>query len=152
MNASTAQVQTNGSLIEPVIQQSPNVAAAGICTGQPFPGSNLSSSRLYGHNEMYLTPQPSHPIHQYQTHVTSYQQRPYHPNSSAQPPGNISLPIGHVPLNHQMPHQTPTNPFPYANHILPQNISQPYHLYSHQAGESSFPFYLTILLSTLNLF
>ncbi|KAM0942218.1 putative PWWP domain, CID domain-containing protein [Dioscorea sansibarensis] len=102
-----------------LLQQQPIYGATGACNPQPISGFN-SMPFDYGHNDMYLAPQASHPNPQFQPGNGSFHQRPC-----------PSLPPVQAPPNQPHPSsQTPANHFSYVNPMVQQNGPQPYNPYT----------------------
>ncbi|KAJ0966852.1 hypothetical protein J5N97_023769 [Dioscorea zingiberensis] len=102
-----------------LLQQQPIYGATGACNPQPMAGFT-SMPFDYGHNEMYITPQASHPNPQFQPGNGAFHQRPCH-----------SLPPVQTPPNQPHPsNQTPANHFSYVKPMGQPNGQQPYNPYT----------------------
>ncbi|THU62405.1 hypothetical protein C4D60_Mb01t04800 [Musa balbisiana] len=117
---SAMQGQETSLKSEVVPQQCPNFMENGMNNAQSL--NNFTSSRPfeYGHNDMYLTPQTSSHIHQFQQGNASFHQRPYHSLPPSQAPSSYPLPTVQIPAGH-FPHVTP---------MSQQPVQQPYNPYS----------------------
>nr|XP_009392839.1 PREDICTED: protein HUA2-LIKE 1-like [Musa acuminata subsp. malaccensis]XP_009392840.1 PREDICTED: protein HUA2-LIKE 1-like [Musa acuminata subsp. malaccensis]XP_009392843.1 PREDICTED: protein HUA2-LIKE 1-like [Musa acuminata subsp. malaccensis]XP_018679158.1 PREDICTED: protein HUA2-LIKE 1-like [Musa acuminata subsp. malaccensis] len=117
---SAMQGQETSLKSEVVPQQCPNFMENGMNNTQSL--NNFTSSRPfeYGHNDMYLAPQTSSHIHQFQQGNASFHQRPYHSLLPSQTPSSYPLPNVQIPAGH-FPHVTP---------MSQQPVQQPYNPYS----------------------
>ncbi|KAJ8492929.1 hypothetical protein OPV22_014650 [Ensete ventricosum] len=117
---SAMQGQETSLKSEVVPQQCPNFMENGMNNTQSL--NNFTSSRPfeYGHNDMYLAPQTSSHIHQFQQGNASFHQRPYHSLPPSQTPSSYPLPTVQIPAGH-FPHVTP---------MSQQPVQQPYNPYS----------------------
>ncbi|XP_009396154.2 ENHANCER OF AG-4 protein 2 isoform X1 [Musa acuminata AAA Group] len=113
------QGQETASSSEVVLQQHPNFMATGMGNTQSHNNFSSSSTFEYGHNKLYVAPQTSHQIHQFQQGNTSFHQRPYHSVTPAQTSSNYPLPNTQMPAGHfshvavdQQSVQQTFNPYP----------------------------------------
>ncbi|XP_077247114.1 ENHANCER OF AG-4 protein 2-like [Tasmannia lanceolata] len=97
---------------EMVPRLSPSFGTTGIGHTQDVPGYGSSRSFEHGHNDVYLRPQSFYSNQQFQPASAPFQQRPYQPIPTAQPPSN------HLS---------------YVKPTVQQHAQQPYHPYSSQS-------------------
>ncbi|XP_058097896.1 ENHANCER OF AG-4 protein 2-like [Magnolia sinica] len=119
---------------EMVPQQPPCFTVMGISHTQDGSSFGSSKSSEFAHNDMYLTPQASHPNQQLQLGCASFPQRPYHPLPAQKPSGHFSYVRPAIQQVQQSLHpqhvQQPLHPQHVLQSLHPQHVQQPLHPYS----------------------
>nr|CAD1821118.1 unnamed protein product [Ananas comosus var. bracteatus] len=113
---------------EMILPQPNNFMASGVCN--PHHTATFTSSRpsIYGHNDVYLTSQNSHPNQQFQHNNEPLHQGSFH----ILPPSQAPLPSHSHPTAQQ-----PSYHFSHVNSMGQQNVQKPYNPYTMQNFSSS---------------